>query len=79
MKTIESVLKERQQQSEFMAMMIPRWIENPIAFVGKNSHTLEDAENFKKDAEKCKSTLKFLAEYNKKIRANNRLTNPANK
>jgi len=69
MKTVESFLKDRMEQSSFMAMMIPRWISTPNAFVGKNSHTLQDAENFQKDAAKCKATLKFLAEYNRQERA----------
>ena len=65
--SLEKFIEDRMRQSEFQAMMIPRYLNNPDAFIGKNTHTLEQANEFQKEAEKCKATLKFLSEYKKSL------------
>jgi hypothetical protein len=65
MEKLEKFIEKRMQQSEFSAMMIPRYLEKPNAFLGSKNYTLEQAEEFKKDAEKCKAVIMFLKEYNK--------------
>lgn len=72
MESLEKFIEARADQSKFMAMMIPRWINTPNAFVGKKQFTLEQAEQFTNEAKKCRAVLKFLAEYNRLIRAENR-------
>lgn len=65
MEALEKFIEKRMQQSEFSAMMIPRYLERPHAFLGSKNYTLEQAEEFKADAEKCKAVMKFLKDYNK--------------
>lgn len=65
MESLEKFIEKRMQQSEFSAMMIPRYLENPNAFLGKNTKTIEDAEKMKKESKKCKAVLDFMREYNK--------------
>ena len=66
MESLEKFIEQRMQQSKFSAMMIPRYLANPSAFLGSKNYTLEQSEEFKKDAEKCKAVLTFLKDYNKK-------------
>lgn len=73
MESLEKFIEKRMRQSDFTAMMIPRYLERPDAFLGKNTQTLQDAEMYKKDAEKCKAVLNFLKEYNKTIKSGVRL------
>jgi len=65
MESLEKFIEKRMQQSEFSAMMIPRYLENPNAFLGSKNYTLQQADEFKKEAKKCKAVLTFLKEYNK--------------
>ena len=65
MESLEIFIKKRMQQSDFSAMMIPRYLKRPAAFLGSKDYTLEQAEMFKKDSEKCKAILEFLTKYNK--------------
>jgi hypothetical protein len=65
MESIEKFLEKRMHQSEFSAMMIPRYLENPNAFLGSKNYSIEQAEEFKQDAKKCKIILDFLKIYNK--------------
>ena len=65
MESLEIFIKKRMQQSQFSAMMIPRYLERPNAFLGSKNYTLEQAEIFKKDFQKCKAILEFLTQYNK--------------
>ncbi len=66
MESLEKFIEKRKQQSEFSAMMIPRYLKNPTAFLGSKNYTLDQAEQFKKEAKKCEAVLVFLKEYNKK-------------
>ncbi|MBC7524066.1 MAG: hypothetical protein H7239_06480 [Flavobacterium sp.] len=68
MEALEIFIKKRMQQSEFSAMMIPRYLEKPHAFLGSKNFTLEQGKDFEKDAEKCKAILHFLKDYNKQIK-----------
>lgn len=68
MESLEKFIEKRMQQSEFSAMMIPRYLEKPNAFLGSKNYTLEQAEEFKADAEKCKAVMMFLKEYNKLLK-----------
>lgn len=65
MESLEKFIEKRMQQSEFSAMMIPRYLENPNAFLGSKNYNLEQAEQFKEEAKKCKAVLSFLKEYKK--------------
>lgn len=67
MESIEKFIQRRQGQSEFSAMMIPRYLNNPNAFLGCKTYTLKQADEFEKDAKKCKAILEFLKTYNKRI------------
>ena len=60
MESLEKLIEKRMNQSNHMAMMIPRYLENPNAFLGSKNFTLEQAALFKADAQKCKSVLDFL-------------------
>ena len=60
MEKLEVFIEKRMKQSEFSAMMIPRYLETPNAFLGSKNYTLKQAEEFKEDAEKCKMVLDFL-------------------
>jgi hypothetical protein len=60
MESLEKFIEKRMQQSEFSAMMIPRYLEKPNAFLGSKNYTLEKAAEFKADAEKCKALMMFL-------------------
>lgn len=66
MEPLEKFFEKRVRQGEFFAMMIPRYLENPDRFMGTKQYTLEQAEAFKKDAEKCRAVLQFLREYKNK-------------
>ncbi len=65
MESLEIFIKKRMQQSESLAMMIPRYLENPNAFLGSKNYTLKQSEDLKKEAIKCKAVLDFLKVYNK--------------
>ena len=65
MEALEKFIEKRMQQSEFSAMMIPRYLERPNAFLGSKNFTLEQGKEFEDDAKKCKAVLIFLKEYNK--------------
>lgn len=60
MEKLEVFIEKRRRQAEFHAMMIPRYLETPDAFLGSKNYTLKQAEEFKEDAEKCKMVLDFL-------------------
>ena len=66
METIEKFLQKRIRQSEFSAMMIPRYLENTNAFLGSKNFTLQQGKIFENDAKKCKAILNFLKDYNKR-------------
>lgn len=66
MESLEKFIEKRMQQSEFSAMMIPRYLEKPNAFLGSKNYTLEQGKEFEVDAEKCKAVLNFLKLYNKR-------------
>lgn len=65
METLEKFIEKRMQQSTFSAMMIPRYLEKPNAFLGSKNFTLEQGREFEEDAKKCKAVLNFLKEYKK--------------
>jgi len=65
MEKLELFLKNKMDQHNFSAMMIPRYLERPNAFLGSKKFTLKEAEQHKKEAEKCKAVLEFLKQYNK--------------
>jgi len=65
MESLEKFIEKRMNQCSFEAMMIPRYLEEPNAFLGKNTKTLIDADNMKNEAKKCKMVLDFLKIYNK--------------
>lgn len=65
MESLEKFIEKRMKQCEFSAMMIPRYLETPNAFLGSKNYTLKQAEEFKKEAKKCKAVLSFLNQYNK--------------
>ena len=67
MESLEILLQKRIRQCDFEAMMIPRYLENPNAFIGKNTKTLEDAKKMEKESKKCRAVLKYLKEYRKLI------------
>lgn len=64
MEALEKFIEKRMQQSEFSAMMIPRYLEKPNAFLGSKNFTLEQGKEFEADAKKCKAVLNFLKQYN---------------
>lgn len=41
MESLEKFIEKRMKQSEFSAMMIPRYLETPNAFLGSKDYTLE--------------------------------------
>jgi len=65
MESLEKFIEKRMRQSEFSAMMIPRYLKNPDAFLGSKNYTMEQSLEFKNEVKKCKAVLKFLREYNK--------------
>jgi len=65
MESLEKFIEKRMRQSDFSAMMIPRYLKNPDAFLGSKNYTLKQGLEFKKEAKKCKAVLSFLKEYNK--------------
>jgi len=65
MESLEKFIEKRMKQAEFSAMMIPRYLENPNAFISSKNYTLNQADEFQKDSKKCKAVLAFLKEYNK--------------
>lgn len=73
MESLEKFIEKRMNQCSFEAMMIPRYLEDPNAFLGKNTKTLIDAENMKNEAKKCKMVLDFLKIYNKEQLKNKRI------
>jgi len=72
MESLEKFLETRMRQSQFQAMMIPRYLENPNRFIGKRTPTMEQAAMFEEDAGKCKKCLDILKEIQIKKRAENR-------
>lgn len=68
MESLEKFIQKRMHQCDFEAMMIPRYLEEPNAFLGKNTKTLKDAEEMKKEVKKCNAVLNFLRDYNKQIK-----------
>jgi len=68
MESLEKFIEKRMQQSEFSAMMIPRYLQTPDAFLGTKNFTLKQAEEMKNEAKKRKAVLNFLKEYNKSQR-----------
>lgn len=73
MESLEKFIEKRMRQSEFSAMMIPRYLETPNVFLGSKDYTLEQAEEFKKDAKKCKFVLELLKIHNKGQLKNKRI------
>ena len=65
METLEKFIEKKMQQCEFSAMMIPRYLEKPNAFLGSKKFTLEEANQHEKEAKKCEAVLIFLKNYNK--------------
>lgn len=65
MEKLEVFLKKKMEQHKFSAMMIPRYLEKPNAFLGSKKFTLEEADQHKKEAKKCEAVLIFLKNYNK--------------
>ena len=68
MEKLEVFIEKRMRQAEFQAMMIPRYLETPDAFLGSKNYTMEQADEMKKESKKCKAVLEFLKTYNKSLK-----------
>lgn len=67
MEKLEVFIEKRMKQTEYLANMIPKYLETPGAFLGSKNYTMKQADEMKKEAEKCSAVLDFLKSYNKKL------------
>jgi hypothetical protein len=57
MQSLSAYLRERIQQLEHRKMMIPRYVEQPQAFLGKKDFSLDDLPKIEEDLKECRIAL----------------------
>jgi hypothetical protein len=58
-------LQSRVEQQCNRVMMIPRYLERPHAFAGRNDFSLNDIPKIKQDIAECKAAIKAIEQLRK--------------
>lgn len=65
MKSLTQILTDRLNQLEHRKMMIPRYVKNPLSFIGKKDFSLNDLPKLEEDIAETKAAIKGIEEWRK--------------
>lgn len=63
MKSLTQILTDRLNQLENRKMMIPRYVKNPLSFIGKKDFSLNDMPKLEEQIQETKAAIRGIDEW----------------